>query len=146
MNILFFGLGSIGQRHIRNILKVKKKVKFYALRKSYSTPLLNSKKSKNKGDTSKKYKIINIRNLNYFKKIIEIDCAIICSPSSYHVKQATWCIENNIPIFIEKPVATNFRELKKINLLIKSKPNLVNVVGYQLRFNPLINYLKKIYL
>ena len=46
MNILFFGLGSIGQRHVRNILKVKKKVKFYALRKSYSTPLLNSKNKK----------------------------------------------------------------------------------------------------
>ena len=25
MNFLFFGLGSIGQRHVRNLIKIKKK-------------------------------------------------------------------------------------------------------------------------
>ena len=79
----------------------------------------------------------------FVKNKIKIDCAFICSPSSFHVKQAIWCIKNNIPVFVEKPVATNFRDLNKINFLIKKKPNLPNVVGYQLRFNPLINYLKR---
>ena len=144
MNILFFGLGSIGQRHIRNILKLKKKIKIYALRKSYTTPLLNYNNQKIQGDTSVRYKINNIKNLGFFvKNKIKIDCAFICSPSSFHVKQAIWCIKNNIPVFVEKPVATNFRDLNKINFLIKKKPNLPNVVGYQLRFNPLINYLKR---
>ena len=144
MNVLFFGLGSIGQRHIRNILELKKNVNFYAVRKSFSTPLLDKNNQKIKGDTSVKYKINTVKNLSFFiKKKIKINCAFICSPSSFHVKQAIWCIKNNIPIFVEKPVATNFKDLKKINLLIKNKPNLINVVGYQLRFNPLINYLKK---
>ena len=52
-----------------------------------------------------------------------------------HVSTAEWCIKRNIPFFVEKPVATNNKDLRKINRLIKSK-NLVNVVGYQLRFNP----------
>jgi predicted dehydrogenase len=143
MNILFFGLGSIGQRHIRNILKLKKNIKIYAFRKSYTAPLLNYNNQKIKGDTSVRYKINNIKDLSFFvKNKIKIDCAFICSPSSFHVKQAIWCIKNNIPIFVEKPVATNFRDLNKINFLIKKKPKLPNVVGYQLRFNPLINYLK----
>lgn len=143
MNILFFGLGSIGQRHIRNILKLKKNVQIYALRTSYTTPLLNYKNQKIKGDPSAKYKIKNIKNLSsLIENKIKIDCAFICSPSSFHVKQSIWCIDRNIPIFVEKPVATNFRDLNRINFLIKKKSKLPNVVGYQLRFNPLINYLK----
>ena len=144
MNILFFGLGSIGQRHIRNILELKINVNFYAVRKSYSTPLLNKNNQKIKGETPLRYKIRSVKNLSFFvKNKIKINCAFICSPSSFHVKQAIWCIKNNIPIFVEKPVATNFKDLRKINFIIKKKPNLINVVGYQLRFNPLINFLKK---
>ena len=68
MNILFFGLGSIGQRHIRNILKLKKNIKIYAFRKSYTAPLLNYNNQKIKGDTSVRYKINNIKDLSFFVK------------------------------------------------------------------------------
>ena len=53
MNFLFFGLGSIGQRHVRNLIKIKKKSKIFAFRKKYSTPLLNHKNEKIKGDVEK---------------------------------------------------------------------------------------------
>ena len=43
MNILILGLGSIGQRHLRNIKKINPNVKIFALRKKYTTPLLNNK-------------------------------------------------------------------------------------------------------
>ena len=33
MNFLFFGLGSIGQRHVRNLIKIKKKGRYLALGK-----------------------------------------------------------------------------------------------------------------
>ena len=54
MNFLFFGLGSIGQRHLRNLIKLKKKSKIFALRKKYSAPLLNYKNEKIKGNLEKK--------------------------------------------------------------------------------------------
>ena len=38
-----FGLGSIGQRHLRNIIKLEKRLKLYAVRKLNKTPLLDSK-------------------------------------------------------------------------------------------------------
>ena len=50
MNFLFFGLGSIGQRHLRNLIKLKKKSKIYALRKKNTTPLLDNKNRKIKGN------------------------------------------------------------------------------------------------
>lgn len=143
MNFLFFGLGSIGQRHLRNLLKLEKNCKIFALRKKFSSPLLNSKNEKINGDIETKYKILSIKDLNYLKENkIKIDATFICNPSSMHVASAKWCINRNIPVFIEKPVATNIKDLRSINQLIKSKKRLVNVVGYQLRFNPIINYIK----
>ena len=144
MNFLFFGLGSIGQRHLRNLIRLKKKSKIFAFRKKYSTPLLNHKNKKITGDVEKRYKIIPIKKLDYLKKNnIRIDGAFICNPSNMHVSTAEWCIKKNIPIFVEKPVASNISDLKKIHKLIKSKKKYINVVGYQLRFNPLIRFIKK---
>ena len=143
MNFLFFGLGSIGQRHLRNLIKIKKKSKIYALRKKNTTPLLDNKNRKIKGNLEKKYFVTSIKKLDYLKKNrIKIDAAFICNPSSMHVSTAEWCIKRKIPIFIEKPVATNSKDLNKINRLIKSKKNLINLVGYQLRFSPLIQFIK----
>ena len=51
MNFLFFGLGSIGQRHLRNLIKIEKKSKIYAYRKKYSTPLLDHRNKVLKGNT-----------------------------------------------------------------------------------------------
>jgi len=144
MNFLFFGLGSIGQRHVRNLIKIKKKSKIFAFRKKYSTPLLNHKNEKIKGDVEKKYNIVPIKKLEFFKKNnIKIDAAFICNPSNMHVSTAEWCIKRKIPIFVEKPVATNMNDLKKIQKLLKSKNKFINVVGYQLRFNPIIKFIKK---
>ena len=125
MNFLFFGLGSIGQRHIRNLIKLKKKSKIFAFRTKYSTPLLNHKNKKITGNVEKKYNITPIKKLEYFKKNnIKITAAFICNPSNMHVSTAEWCIKKNIPIFVEKPVATNINDLKKIHKLIKSKKKI----------------------
>ena len=41
MNILIIGLGSIGQRHLRNLKLIEPNSKFYAIRRKKSVPLLN---------------------------------------------------------------------------------------------------------
>jgi len=144
MNILFFGLGSIGQRHIRNIRKFWPDYNIYAYRQKYITPLLNSKNNEIKGSVEQKYQITSINYLDFLKKKkIQIDAAFVCTPSSMHVKNAIWCIKKNIPVFIEKPVATNLNDLNKINKVIRLKSSVINVVGYQLRCNPLIKFIKK---
>ena len=42
MKILIWGLGSIGQRHLRNLYKIEPKIKFFAIRKKFTTPVLNN--------------------------------------------------------------------------------------------------------
>ena len=143
MNYLFFGLGSIGQRHLRNLLSLDKNAKIFALRKKYISPLLDHKNNKINGSISGRYNIKNIHNLKFLENNkIKINAAFVCTPSSMHVNQALWCLKNDINVFIEKPVATNIKDLNKIKKLIKKKPRLINLVGYQLRFNPLINFIK----
>ena len=41
MNFLIIGLGSIGQRHFRNLKKLNKKIKFFAYREKNNSPLLS---------------------------------------------------------------------------------------------------------
>ena len=41
-----------------------------------------------------------------------------------HVSSVKWCIERNIPVFVEKPVATNLKDLNLIkSSLIQKKVN-----------------------
>ena len=57
MNILIIGLGSIGQRHLRNIRKIYPKVNFFALKRVKKSPTLNSQNKVIKRD------LINYNNI-----------------------------------------------------------------------------------
>ena len=81
--------------------------------------------------------------MRFIKKKIKIDCAFVCTPSSLHVAQAIDLLKYNIPFFIEKPLGSSSRRLKELERLFKKK-NIITMVGFQLRFNPLIKYLEKI--
>jgi predicted dehydrogenase len=143
MNILLLGLGSIGQRHLRNIYKLNKKTNFFAIRKKFFTPLLTNKNKAINGNVEKKYKIKSFKNLDKFRKSgAKIDAAFICTPSKFHVDEAIWLIKNNINVFVEKPLGSSLKNINKLKKLIKSKPHLKCMMGYQLKFNPIILKLK----
>lgn len=142
--ILIIGFGSIGQRHYRNIKKLfKNKVEFVILRKNFKTPILT------KYNKPKKIQKIKNKNLKIIKKLDKevlennkIYSAFICNPSSLHIDFAIKLIKNNINTFVEKPLSNNLKKVQQLEALIK-KSKSVNMVGYQMRFNPIINYLKK---
>ena len=145
MNILIIGLGSIGQRHLRNIKIIQPNSQIYALRKKYITPLLNNKNQVIKGDIQEKYSLKYLKNLDEInKKKIEIDCAFVCSPSSKHVSQLIWLLKNNINCFIEKPLGSSLKGIANLELLLKKKKKIITMMGFQLRFNPIIQYLENI--
>lgn len=146
MNILILGLGSIGQRHLRNLKIIEPKSKIYVIRSKRKnvTPLLNNFNKVKSGDIKKKY------SLNYFsslseihKKKIKIDCGFVCTPSSMHVSQVIELLKYNIPCFIEKPLGSSSNNLIKLEKLFKKK-KINTMMGFQLRFNPLLQYLEKI--
>ena len=144
MNILILGLGSIGQRHLRNIIKIDKNIEIYAFRRYLKTPTLNNKNQILKKSLNEKYNIKYVSSLNNVKKF-GIKAAIICTPSSFHVKEAIILVKQGISIFVEKPLSSNLNGIKKLKDLIKSK-NVIGMMGYQLKFCPIINKLRDIIL
>ena len=139
-NILFFGLGSIGQRHLRNLKKIlSNKVNFYAYRKTRHVPLLNNKGNKIKGGVEKRYNISTISDLN-FADTFNIDIVFITNPSSLHISSVLKlkCLKNSY-IFIEKPIDSSLKNYSKfLNHIRKHKMQVF--VGYNMRFHP--GYIK----
>ena len=147
MNILIIGLGSIGQRHLRNLKLIEPKSNFYAIksRKKKSTPLLNNFNKILKGDIKKKYSLKYYESIHeIYKNNIKIDCAFVCTPSSKHISQVIELLQYNIHCFIEKPLGSSLKKLSKLELLLKKKKKIITMMGFQLRFNPLIEYLNKV--
>ena len=145
MNILILGLGSIGQRHLRNLHSINKNFNFFVLRKKFITPSLNNKNLVVKQDIKKKYKLKYLKNLSQIKSLsLKIDAAFICTPSKYHVDEAIWLIKNNINVFVEKPLGSNLKNINSLKNLILKKKKIVHMMGYQLKFNPIINKVKEI--
>jgi len=147
MNILIIGLGSIGQRHLRNLKLIESKSNFYAIKsnRKKSTPLLNNLNQVLKGDIKKKYLLTYFNSISeIYKNNIKIDCAFVCTPSSKHISQVIELLKYNIHCFIEKPLGSSSKQLSELESLLKKKKKLITMMGFQLRFNPLIEYLNNV--
>ena len=116
MKILFVGLGSIGQRHLRNLKKFFPKFKILAYRKLNRKLSLNNKNRVLKFDLNKRYNIKVFRNFE--KALIEKpDAIFICNPTSMHMKYALAAAKKKIHVFIDKPLSHNLKNVKKLEKL-----------------------------
>ncbi len=137
---LFFGLGSIGQRHLRNLKRLRKKIDLYAFRRLDNSPLLNSKNIKIKGNVNKYY---NIKKLNSLKGK-SFDIIFITNPSSHHLNSILKLKnQKNSYIFIEKPIDVSLTKIKPLNKILK-KNNLKTFVACNLRFTKSYNNFRKL--
>lgn len=128
------GLGNFAQQvHLPNLLKMDD-VNIRALCRTNPVQLKT---------------ISNKFNSNYcttnYKEMIEdplIDFVIITLPHDLHAQTAIEAIEANKSVFCEKPMALNKKDVKKI-ILALSKSNCAYTVGFNRRFSPLIQKIKK---
>lgn len=128
LNILFFGLGSIGQRHSRLIKKYYDH-KLYAYRSR-----LGQEKCIN-DDIKELYTLREAFDLNP-------DIAFITNPTNLHIKTALKCAEKGIDLFIEKPLSNSMDGVEKLKEVVDKK-NLFVYVAFNMRFHPVIQELKK---
>ena len=128
LKILFFGLGSIGNKHAR-IIKEKYNHKLFAFR-------------------TKKGQVDNNFKIKEFFKIesafeTKPDVAFITNPTYLHIQTAHECIKRNTHLFIEKPISHSIENIDKIDKEIK-KRHLITYVAYNLRFHPVLEKIKEI--
>lgn len=127
MKIIFFGLGSIGQRHARLLLKNFKHTLF-----AYRTY---------KGNKTNE---IGIRQLYSWEEIKRLspDIAFITNPTFLHIKTAIECAKLGMNLFIEKPIDCNNKGLDELIGLVRKK-RLITYVAYCMRFHPVIKQMRK---
>ncbi|MDE2223581.1 MAG: Gfo/Idh/MocA family oxidoreductase [Candidatus Omnitrophica bacterium] len=129
MKIIFFGLGSIGQRHAR-LLQESRKHELFALRSQCS-------------DASEPdFPIHALKNWDEVDKV-RPEVAFITNPTALHIETAVRCAERGMALFLEKPLGASEKGLDELLRLIKEK-SLVTYVAYVLRFHPVIIQLKEI--
>ncbi|MHC4254369.1 MAG: Gfo/Idh/MocA family protein [Planctomycetota bacterium] len=73
----------------------------------------------------------------------KVDAVTIAAPTTSHLELAAAFIEQRIPVLIEKPLATNVDECKKIVDLAQNN-NTIVAVGHSERCNPVVQAMKRL--
>lgn len=141
-NVLFLGLGSIGQRHFRNLKKIDKQINFFSIRQKKNAPQLNNTNQVTKKkflSKSNKIKEITWSDIKKYK----IDTAFVTNPTSLHAETALKLARLNLNLFIEKPLSNNLKNILELKNTLK-KNKLSCEIGFQTRYDELLIKLKKI--
>jgi len=130
-HVLFCGLGSIGQRHL----------------KIFRTLGVNRIDAYKSGNATLKIEPGNQPDYTFqsLEKALsqKPQAVIITNPTSHHLKTALASLQSNAHILIEKPISNTLNGLNELIKLAK-KNNLVIAIGCNFRFHPFIQSLKKI--
>ncbi|MBU1131473.1 Gfo/Idh/MocA family oxidoreductase [Patescibacteria group bacterium] len=132
--ILIVGLGSIGQRHYNNLIKLGYKdiTVFDVDEKKITFQQAQDEKR------LKDYKTIRRITVSELKKF---DVIFICNPNNVHIKTALLCAQAGCHLFIEKPLSHNFNNIDKL-IEICQKKKLITMVGCNMRFHPCLKFIK----
>ncbi|PUZ21203.1 Predicted dehydrogenase [Chitinophaga costaii] len=126
MNVLIFGLGSIGQKHIRVLLEIGGGgTNIYALRSGLSDKIVPG--------------VTNITSME--EAGVMFDFIIVANPTSTHYYTLEKLLGYQIPVFIEKPL---FHALQPGHTLVEEfvKRGIKTYIACNLRFHPCIIFLK----
>ena len=131
-HFVIVGLGSIGQRHLKNLRSLYPTAIITIVRRSGASRLLIENLANNV-----------VSSITDAIMIGKPTAGIIASPAPFHITDALMFVENECPVFIEKPLSNN---LDGVDDLIKKskKNNTICLVAYILRFLPLMERIKKI--
>lgn len=142
MKALFCGLGSIGQRHLRNLRTILgSEVEVLAYRGRGQDYVLNPDMTIRSGaslaDT------YGIRSLTSLDEALaeEPDMVFITNPNSLHMPVALAAARAGCHLFIEKPVSNSTEGLNELVQLVE-RNRLTAFVAYQFRFHPGLALLK----
>ena len=132
MHFLVIGCGSIGQRHIKNLIGLGHKVSV-------------CEQDPTRADRIKK--LYRIEVFNDLEKALadseKYAGALICTPTSLHVSNAIKAAKRGLHLFIEKPLSDGVKKISELRRIIKQK-RLVAFVGCNIRFLPSLNQVKKL--
>ena len=142
MKALFVGLGSIGQRHLRNLITLAPDTKIMAVRHLRTVPLLSDANQVVTGSSVNScYGIEEFESIE-IALLEKPDVIFITNPTNLHSDIAFRAMNGDAFIFIEKPVSHDLNEAKKLlTKELASKKTRISV-GFQYRFHPALSCIK----
>jgi len=146
MKILIIGLGSIGQRHARNLRQLLgNDLELIAYRtrrlRHVITPGLGVDASR---DVEREYRIDVYSDLQEALQE-RPDGAFVCNPSNLHVQTAIACLRAGCDLFLEKPAATTLEGASELLAVADGEGRgQIVMVGYQARFHPCFRKLAEL--
>ncbi len=134
MKFLITGLGSIGQRHYRNLLALGAGDIFvYRTGRGANPDFIAA--------FIKKFQPTIFYDLEK-ALTLKPDAVIITNPTALHISIARRALESGAHVFTEKPLAHRLEGLETLIDEAKKK-RLVGYVGYNFRFHPLLRKMKQ---
>jgi len=124
--ILVIGYGSIGRRHVENLLSISD------LEIIVCTKRNDIKKLK------KRVKVYSTLKQCLKEKP---DMGIVSNETSLHVQTAIKLAKEGLDLFLEKPLSSSLKDVKKLHTIVKKK-KLIIQMGCNLRFHPCIKKIK----
>lgn len=131
-NVAIIGHGYWGQKIRKSILKNKKFRLNYIVDENKNN-LVSVDKIPNYIKLISDYKNIDLRKTHG---------VFIATPAKSHFKIAKYFLENNINVFIEKPITLGVKSYKILEK-ISNKNKKILMAGDLYLYNPAINYIKK---
>ncbi|SDI27616.1 Predicted dehydrogenase [Pseudomonas flavescens] len=142
MKILFCGLGGIGQRHLRNLRQLLgDDLEVHAYRVRGQRIKLRDNLSVDEGaDIERDYRITVHHDLA--EALAQRPAAaLVCNPNALHVPVALQCVQADVPVFMEKPLASDLAGIDTLLAEVQRR-QLPFLVGYNFRYHPGLRRLK----
>jgi len=132
MKNIVIGTGSIGKRHIKNLLSLGEDVIAYDISET------------NLSNVKEQFGISVYNDIDdCLKKADQGMNAFICTPAPSHIYYAQKCADLKMDLFVEKPLADSMEGLDKLVHTINAN-NLVSLVGCNMRFDRGLSILKQL--
>lgn len=143
MKVLFAGLGSIGQRHLRNLQSLRgDQVEVLAYRTRRADLVLTDQLAvESESGLEGRY---GIRVFSDLEEALSQhpEVVFVTNPSSLHIPVAMAAARAGAHLFIEKPLSNSMEGVSALIDLVEQK-GLVGFVGYQLRFHPALQQIQQ---
>jgi predicted dehydrogenase len=135
LKVLIAGLGSIGQRHARNLRTLLgDDLELLAFRVRRASPVIGLDLTARPGDPEAEY---GIRSFDDLEEALaeQPDAVFVTNPSAFHLPVALAAARAGCHLFVEKPLAHSEEGVEELARVVEQR-DLVCAVGYQFRFHP----------
>jgi len=131
MNILVIGCGSIGERHIKNLITLS------------AGSIIVSDTNPDRLEYIKEKYFLDVFDDVDAAFATHPDIVLVCTPPPLHIPLAMKAVDHGCHVFIEKPLSHTLDHVEGLLTKAKKKQRIV-FVGYNLRFQKGIRLMKQL--